>query len=1042
LNSSFSAYSHACRDENNTIYVTSGVTGTVYSISTSGVVTTIASNTSDYFPSGIAYYDGSVYVVDSETSRIRKVVISNGVVTTFAGGYYQYGFVDNVTGTNARFASPQGITVDSQGNLYVVDPGNRRIRKITTAAVVSTVAGNGTQAYADGVGGTFNTPTQILSTSTGDLWVVDTNSSNVRVIRYVTVSTGEIRTLDTSGALATNPSTPYDASMLYGLAIDPADALYINNGTTITKRQGNTFFNISLNATDFRGIIVTSQYALVTFNNGTNILRFSPGTLSAVTASVSSLNAGPTTISTLTATRISAANATIASNLSAASANIMDVSLTNINGLKYFAGGARGRTFQLNYSSGTGFTVTTFKTGFNANQFGLAIDSAGIVYASDNYRIQKITSDGTTTLLAGSPTVGGTTDGNGSAARFNIIRAMTIDSSGNLYALDGLNGERLRKITSSGEVTTITTGLLSFSEAITVDSSGNLYTVNYNANSIQRTTPGGTITTFAGGNGSGNGNGVGTQIQFNFPTGIVIDSVGNLYVADLNNHRIRKVTSSGVASVFAGSGTPGNTDGIGVLATFNSPYKITIDSTSTNLFVFDNYSVRRIVIATGQVTTLAGSGTVGSSNGVGASASFGSTYSIAAAPSGELYVSSSSGIRKLTSKIDATYASTTLTGGSLSTEFDPRTGLATITVPGGTTNAKVVSFSLPARYPSMSSITGEWILGLYATVGVPASPASFYFEIMDGSTVVVTGNTRPTSVNLSSPLQLYTASLFVPARTYSSSVILNLYVTTQASSSLTLEFSGSTTSSYLSTTIQPYNDILTANEYRFKSSSGILLNSNGLSAITANPTPILQVDGSASIIGNLTVGGTANITGVTTVSNDATIMSNLSVSTTIRNATGTNSAPTYTFTGDLTTGMFRPAASNVAWSTNGTERMRIDQTGQVMIAKTTASYPLDVNGTTRATDFIATSDRRVKTDIQTISNALDIVKGLRGVYFTRTGETQRQVGVIAQEVEEVLPEVVHTSLDDLKSVSYGNIVGVLIEALKDVSKRLEKMENK
>jgi hypothetical protein len=84
----------------------------------------------------------------------------------------------------------------------------------------------------------------------------------------------------------------------------------------------------------------------------------------------------------------------------------------------------------------------------------------------------------------------------------------------------------------------------------------------------------------------------------------------------------------------------------------------------------------------------------------------------------------------------------------------------------------------------------------------------------------------------------------------------------------------------------------------------------------------------------------------------------------------------------------------------------------------------------------------VKTDIETISNALDIVKGLRGVYFTRTGETQRQVGVIAQEVEEILPEVVHTSLDDLKSVSYGNIVGVLIEALKDVSKRLEKMENK
>jgi hypothetical protein len=257
----------------------------------------------------------------------------------------------------------------------------------------------------------------------------------------------------------------------------------------------------------------------------------------------------------------------------------------------------------------------------------------------------------------------------------------------------------------------------------------------------------------------------------------------------------------------------------------------------------------------------------------------------------------------------------------------------------------------------MSSITGEWILGLYATVGVPASPASFYFEIMDGSTVVVTGSSG-TLVNLSSPLQLYTSSLFVPTRTYSSSVILNLYVTTQASSSLTLQFSGSTLS-YLSTTIQPYNDILTANEYRFKTANGILLNSNGFSGITANPTPILQVDGSASIIGNLSVGGTANITGATiisntaaitgvmTVSNDATIMSNLSVGTTIRNATGTNSAPTYTFTGDVSSGMFRPSASNIAWTTAGVERMRIDSSGNVGIGRSDPTFRLDVSGTAR-----------------------------------------------------------------------------------------------
>jgi hypothetical protein len=505
--------------------------------------------------------------------------------------------------------------------------------------------------------------------------------------------------------------------------------------------------------------------------------------------------------------------------------------------------------------------------------------------------------------------------------------------------------------------------------------------VNTNAHSIQKTTPAGVITTFAGGalGGSGAyGNGVGTQVLFNSPTGIAIDSAGTLYVADLNNQRIRRVTSSGVASVLAGSGVQGNSDGIGVLATFNNPNKITINTTGTTLYVTDNYSVRKIVISTGEVTTVAGSATSGSADGVGASASFAGLNSIAVTSNEVVYVSenlSGGRVRQLTAKSESTYASTTLTGGTLSTEFDPRTATGTIIVPASRTNAKVVSFSLPARYPSLSSITGEWILGLYATVGLPASPASFYFEIMDGSTVVVTGSTG-TLVNLSSPLQLYTASLFVPTRTYSSSVILNLYVTTQASSSLTLQFSGSTLS-YLSTTIQPYNDILTANEYRFKTANGILVNSNGLTAITANPTPILQVDGSASVIGNLTVGGTLNCGAIT--------------------------APT---------------------STNTINSLVINA------------------GTCTGVDFIATSDQRTKTDIQTISNALDIVKGLRGVYFTRIGQMKQTVGVIAQEVETVLPEVVHTDSEGLKSVSYGNMVGVLIEALKDVSERLEKMENK
>jgi sugar lactone lactonase YvrE len=821
LTSSLPNYTAACRGENNTIYVVGGFFGDVYSISTSGVVTAIAYSTVSAYPTGIAYYDGSVYVVDSQSSQIKKVVISNGVVTTFAGS--SYGFTDNVAGTNAQFSAPQGIAVDSQGNLYVLDTGNRRIRKITTAAVVSTVAGTGTPVYADGVGGSFRIPTQILSTSTGDLWVVDTNSSNVRVIRYVTVSTGEIRTLDTSGTLATNPTTPYNVDVLNGFAIDPADVLYIISDTTLTKRQGNTLTSVSLGITTNFGAIVTSLFDILAFNIGPVVRRFSPGSLSGGSVSATSLNTGTITAS---------------GALTAASASITNVTLTNINGSKYFAGGASGRTFQLNYSTGVaGFTVTNFKTGLGG-PYGTALDSAGIVYVADNHRVQKIASDGTTTLLAGSTSVGSTVNQTGANASFYFIKALTIDSSGSVYVNDGIYQDRLRKITSSGYVTALAT-LANYTYGITVDSSGNVYSVNASAHTIQKTTSDGTVTTFAGGAGGssyGYGNGSGNSALFYSPQGIVVDSAGNLYVADTNNHRIRKVTSSGVASLVAGSGTAGNSDGTGALATFNNPSKITINSTGTTLYVGDFYSVRKIVIATGEVTTLAGSATNGNTNGVGASASFANIQGIAVTSNEELYVTDhgTNSVRKLSAKSESTYSSTTLTGGSLSTEFDPRTTLGSVIVPAATTNAKVVSFSIPARYPSMSSITGQWLLGLYATVGLSTSPASVYFEIMDGTTSVANGSTSPTSINLSTPLQLYTASLFVPSRTYSSNLILNLYVTTQASSSLTLQFSGPTLS-YLNTTIQPYNDVVVANDYQLRASTGILkLLSMSVLAITDN----------------------------------------------------------------------------------------------------------------------------------------------------------------------------------------------------------------
>jgi hypothetical protein len=203
------------------------------------------------------------------------------------------------------------------------------------------------------------------------------------------------------------------------------------------------------------------------------------------------------------------------------------------------------------------------------------------------------------------------------------------------------------------------------------------------------------------------------------------------------------------------------------------------------------------------VTTIAGNGTSGSTDGTGTNATFNNPYGVVVDISGNLYVAerNSNRIRKIalpTGLDPNTYVNTPLTG-TLLTTFNPALTGSTITIPAGTTNAKVASFTLAASsLPLKTSVTGVWSLVLYATVGLSTSPASFYFEVVDGATTVATGSTT-TSVNQSTPMQLYKSNLTIPARTYTTDLTLNIYATTQASSSLIIGFNGSTIS-YVGTT--------------------------------------------------------------------------------------------------------------------------------------------------------------------------------------------------------------------------------------------------
>jgi len=305
-----------------------------------------------------------------------------------------------------------------------------------------------------------------------------------------------------------------------------------------------------------------------------------------------------------------------------------------------------------------GVTGSTNESGTNASfsyPFGVAVDSSGNVYVADtnNDLIREITSGGIVTTFAGSAGVTGSTNATGTAASFNRPQGVAVDVSGNVYVADSGNN-LIRKITSGGVVTTLagsgspgsanaTGTAASFNQpvGIAVDSSGNVYVGDSHSFLIRKVTSGGVVTTLAGSGSSGSANATGTAASFDNPFGVAVDSSGNVYVADNWNNLIRKITPGGVVTTLAGSGSPGSANRTGTAASFKTPNGIAVDS-SGNVYVadFGNNLIREITSG-GVVTTLAGSGSLGSANATGTAASFNGPAGIAVDASGHVYVGDS-----------------------------------------------------------------------------------------------------------------------------------------------------------------------------------------------------------------------------------------------------------------------------------------------------------------------------------------------------------------------------------------------------------------
>jgi len=262
---------------------------------------------------------------------------------------------------------------------------------------------------------------------------------------------------------------------------------------------------------------------------------------------------------------------------------------------------------------------------------------------------------------AGSGTTGAV-DGTKAQASFNFPTGIAMDGSGFLFVADKQNNI-VRIISPQGVVNTIAgIAVAGFSNAkdsvkfngpagVAVDAFGNVYVADQNNSLIRVVNTQGTVTTFAGTTGAaGLVNGTGAAALFNGPTGVATDISGNVYVADNGNNAIRKITPKGVVTTLAGSGIRGSSDGIGGAATFNQPQTLTVDG-SGNIFVADrgNNLIRKIT-PDGVVTTIAGTGTAGSANGIGTAASFNGPAGITIDASGNLYIGDSNNnlIRKIT----------------------------------------------------------------------------------------------------------------------------------------------------------------------------------------------------------------------------------------------------------------------------------------------------------------------------------------------------------------------------------------------------------
>ena len=592
----------------NSLYVSDTWNQVIRAIDSFGRITTVAGNGTQgfggdggpatraklLFPTGIAFdSDGNLYVADSQNNRIRRVN-QNGIIETFAGTGERGYSGNGGPAINANLSWPDGLAFDRNGVLYFTENLNNTIRKIAPDGVIDKVAGT------PGQRGALYSPRGITFDASGALYVADRNHDRVvRVNGDSTIATvagdginhGVPGTGD--GGRATAASIPYPMA----LAFDPFGNLII-----ASER---------IRRVDKSGIVTTLLGAdplkpVKEDNDPLHVQLGSPGDMAYAAD-------GTLYVADTYRNRILRLD--------------RDGKLSVVAGLSSVPDEVEGGPAE---------------SARHNNPRGVAVSNSGDVFVADTgmNRICRITPDGRFYRVAGKGKPILRMDGGGPApqlsgdggpatiADLDMPSGVAADAKGHIYISDSYN-HRVRRVDPDGIIQTIagtgengfggdggpaTAAKLSYPTGVAVDLRGNVYIADSQNDRVRRVTPDGRIDTVLGGGEHGDsGDGPALSTKLNFPHGVAVDRQDNIYVADTGNDRIRKLSQDGIVRNIAGTGKQEfvGDGGPAVKAGLGAPDSVAIDAQG-NIYIADraNWRVRKIT-TDGVMNTIAGNGETG-----------------------------------------------------------------------------------------------------------------------------------------------------------------------------------------------------------------------------------------------------------------------------------------------------------------------------------------------------------------------------------------------------------------------------------------------